>query len=373
MPVDLQSLFGGGGAEEEDPFGGISSKEANVMSLLEAMRGVQEAGMRKTASPIGSIAQALIPIFAAPIQARQMEQKSQLQSLLLRAQLAKLLQGSSRDPDEIDLNKAKADQARATAEEKRAAAKLPYGGKSPTTAGMALEVGGSPAEALKIISQMGIDRAAASAGAGAAARIPFQKEMADYNAQIAAQKKAPLPQKITTNFSTMATNLETLDSVLADVAAGKIQRSDALKSTITGGMLSNPTLRDYSNVKNNITRLGAGLSQTKTELQNIAREAPSEATFFSDPKGFVRDVAAMRNRIHRAFAREARYFGDRYDTSEAQIDIDRLAPPEAPAGFTSLDARESGIGQLIQRTGWTRARAEKAFDDLMSAEGAGAE
>lgn len=118
--------------------GEVDSSEANTLSLLQAMQSVQEGGMRRTASPIGSIAQALIPIFAAPIQARRMEQESQLKSLLLRAQIVKALSGEKgRDPAQIDLDKAQAESARATAKKTLAEVDSPFGGKSPTEAQLA--------------------------------------------------------------------------------------------------------------------------------------------------------------------------------------------------------------------------------------------
>lgn len=110
--------------DEADAFGGLgglgdSSGDAQSMALLQAMGGIQEAGMRRHASPIGAIADTLAPLLAAPIQARQMEQQNALQSLLLRAKIVDLLRGSGGiSPEEAALKTAQAKEAEASAAEK---------------------------------------------------------------------------------------------------------------------------------------------------------------------------------------------------------------------------------------------------------------
>ncbi len=133
----MASLFGGDGGIMPKA---MDSREASTMSLLQAMQQVQEAGTRRTASPIGAIAQALIPIFSAPIQARQMQQESALKSLLAKATIAKALsglQGNVRGPEQVDLDKARAEAARAQAAKYRADATAPFGGQSPTSVQLA--------------------------------------------------------------------------------------------------------------------------------------------------------------------------------------------------------------------------------------------
>jgi hypothetical protein len=88
---DPADMLGGGGV-------GLSHGDAMTLSLLNAMQQQAQAGTQRTASPIGSIAGALGPLLAAPIQAQQMEQQSQLQGLLLRAKIASLLGKDQADP-----------------------------------------------------------------------------------------------------------------------------------------------------------------------------------------------------------------------------------------------------------------------------------
>jgi hypothetical protein len=90
---DPADMLGGGGV-------GLSHGDAMTLSLLNAMRQQAQAGTQRTASPIGSIAGALGPLLAAPIQARQAEQQSMLQGLLLRAKIASLLGKNGADPTE---------------------------------------------------------------------------------------------------------------------------------------------------------------------------------------------------------------------------------------------------------------------------------
>jgi hypothetical protein len=80
---------------------GASPQEANALALIKAMQSSSEAGMQRTASPIGSIAQNLLPLFQIPLQAKAMQVQAQQAQTKLdneRAQLAlkqrELAQGS---------------------------------------------------------------------------------------------------------------------------------------------------------------------------------------------------------------------------------------------------------------------------------------
>lgn len=117
--ADWTSLFGGGQDPGLGDLGGISHRDATTLSLLQALQGMSEAGTRRTATPIGSIAQTLAPLLAAPIQARQMEQRSALEALKLKLGIASLL--SKEDPERraADLAKTQAETQKATAETKR--------------------------------------------------------------------------------------------------------------------------------------------------------------------------------------------------------------------------------------------------------------
>lgn len=134
--ADLFGFLGGGQDPGLGDLGGISHRDATTLSLLQALQGMSEAGTRRTATPIGSIAQTLAPLLMAPIQARQVEQESALKSLLLRAQVARALGGgrAARTPEQVDLDKARADEARARAEQLRKDTADPFRGRrlSPT-------------------------------------------------------------------------------------------------------------------------------------------------------------------------------------------------------------------------------------------------
>lgn len=114
--ADLTDLFGSG--EDLGGLGGLSHQDATTLALLKAMQNQADVGTRRTATPLGSIAQNLIPLFAAPIQARQLEQESALKTLGLKLKLAELL---SRDnPDKV-ASETKKSAAEARLAEARAA------------------------------------------------------------------------------------------------------------------------------------------------------------------------------------------------------------------------------------------------------------
>jgi len=79
-------------------------------------------------------------------------------------------------------------------------------------------------------------------------------------------------------------------------------------------------------VLNNLSRIQAGTAQTQTELRRMGKAAPSSLLYFKDPGQFSTEVRAFRDRMYRALSRESRHFGDQYDVSEIQKDVDRLTP-----------------------------------------------
>ena len=73
----------------------VDPSEARSLALLGALRGSQEAGLQRTASPMGSIAQNLIPIFGAMITAKALERQAQVnqqKEMLAQATNAALVQ-----------------------------------------------------------------------------------------------------------------------------------------------------------------------------------------------------------------------------------------------------------------------------------------
>jgi hypothetical protein len=75
----------------------VDPKEAQSLALIKAMQNSQAAGLQRTATPLGAIAQNLIPLFQAPIEARRLEREGMLKELLLKVQLAKLASATGED------------------------------------------------------------------------------------------------------------------------------------------------------------------------------------------------------------------------------------------------------------------------------------
>jgi hypothetical protein len=82
----------------------VDPSEARSLALLGALRGSQEAGLQRTASPMGSIAQNLIPIFGAMITAKALERQAAMQQAKQAMEMQKL---------GVETAKAKAELARA--------------------------------------------------------------------------------------------------------------------------------------------------------------------------------------------------------------------------------------------------------------------
>lgn len=98
---------------------GLDPQAAATLGALGGLRGLDEAGFRRTAGPMGSIAQNLIPLVQAYQQSKVAESQAILNQLLVQAQLMK----SGGDPEkraaEIEHLKALASSETALAEKRK--------------------------------------------------------------------------------------------------------------------------------------------------------------------------------------------------------------------------------------------------------------
>ena len=76
----MPGLFGGSLFGQQAPTQGLDSSQAQSLGIIQAMQQSQQAGMQRTASPIGSIAQNLMPLFSAMIYAKAADKQAQAEA-----------------------------------------------------------------------------------------------------------------------------------------------------------------------------------------------------------------------------------------------------------------------------------------------------
>ena len=401
----LSALLGadaGGGADT----GGGNSDALGALAAFQSSPFLQ--GEPSRSGPIGQIAQSIMPLLTAKVMSERAgasAQAAQRENLLTAIKLANEI--SETDLKRLEL-KQKLHPDFAPIIEFVRAIKGELGGeggglgkgvklsvKGPGDSTISLggadepdtlfglinaEAEGAPGASAKLGRYA--DLQSIIAGGRAQAGVGPALDVAQGRADIAGKTLAKPPQKIMTDLATSATAIATFDRVLASLERGEVTRGDAMKATLSGGLLSNPTLRDYASAFNLLTRRDIGAAQTKQEFKNVSQRLPRPASFALDPEGFKDAIRTARASLHRAGLTDIRIFGDRYDMSGARDEYDAIlgaspgANPSAPSAGTGMDpadAREGGISQLMQEKGWDRARAEAVFDAVIQKRATSAE
>lgn len=98
---------------------GLDPQAAATLGALSGLRGLDQAGFRRTAGPMGSIAQNLMPLLQAVQQAKVAESQAVLNQLLIRAQLMKAGGDPEKRAAEIEHLKALASSETALAEKRK--------------------------------------------------------------------------------------------------------------------------------------------------------------------------------------------------------------------------------------------------------------
>jgi hypothetical protein len=273
---DPADMLGGGGV-------GLSHGDAMTLSLLNAMQQQAQAGTQRTASPIGSIAQSLGPLLAAPIQARQMEQRSQLQELLLRAKIVELLGKDKAD----DPAKAAADLAKTQAETARINEEVKYR-QNPLGAFRAMLGQGGAASAgtsdtgAGPLPGLGGTRAAGAPNSLAGMRPRFEMGVTgpniSFSSDVMSPEKFAQEQKLANMRADESIRKTTAELDRKEQAARNIQlrekapqyiNPDTLESAPPGMTIGDATDKGYITVDK--TQLGAlpGIVQTRGALDEI--------------------------------------------------------------------------------------------------------
>lgn len=86
LPARRRGIFGSAAGG----LGSGDSGEATALALINALGPMQQAGLERSASPVGAIAKNLIPLFGAIIQGQMLQKQSEQQAELLGLEKAKI-------------------------------------------------------------------------------------------------------------------------------------------------------------------------------------------------------------------------------------------------------------------------------------------
>jgi hypothetical protein len=283
----------------------LDDSQAQSLALLQAMPALQQAGLQRTASPMGSIAGNLIPIFGAMIYAKAAQQqaaaKAQQQAFENAVTVAKLQQGgAARTPTNYQQaaiqaltqgDYGKFDMFTQLAKEQGS-------GKTPSTIGLVQQANpnATPQQLLDKLAAFN----AQSQTANQAAKAPGVIDQFRQEQQIKeGALKAPPPELTKTWVSGLAA-IRSLDDAIKGFAT--TTPADILKGTLTRGIMSNQALRDYNKFFNDIDNLRAGArGMTAAALSRVSSELPNPKMAIPDPAGFMTQLNQARANFYKDF------------------------------------------------------------------------
>jgi hypothetical protein len=232
-------------------------------------------------------------------------------------------------------------------------------------AGIASQLaGGDPQATFDKLKELNAGSAGATAAASAAARMPYEaalhQQNAQYDADLKAGTKKPLPAALVEGLAKQTQGLETLNDVVSQFEKGKVSKYDAGKAYLTGGLISNETLREYNTYYNDVANKRFKSRFTSAENERLAQELPKPQAYILDPQGFIKSLRVAQKTAAAALQKEHDYTSRTFDMPiENTQDVQRVvgaARPPTSAG------REASIKMLMDKTGWDRARAEAALN-----------
>lgn len=352
----LNSASSGGGGAASDGYdpGGIGALKAyQGSSFLQ--------GEPSHSGPLGQISQAIMPIIAAKIYEKQAEAKHREDAVGHLVDIFKLANAiDDRKLKQLELQ-AKSDpsgQLRKSLEVIHAF-RQESGDKADGLGDMKLStkvgdttisMGGSKPDTLfgligaeqagDTMATPKLDRYAQlqanTAGQAASARVPAAIAEAEGRAKIASGVKKPLPTKTAEGFSQMVGDIGSLDNVISALEEGKLKPQSAGVSWITGGLFSDPLIREYDSVRANMARGKYGTQQTRTELQRQGRVLPDISSFAGNPQSFIAALKLARRKMYEQGTRDVSIHEGKFDVDEPRQMLEALAPPE-PRQTPALD------------------------------------
>jgi len=366
----MPGLFGDSLFGKQAPTQGLDSDQAQSLGIIQAMQQSQQAGMQRTASPIGSIAQNLLPIFgaliysqAAQAQAAKQQQQAELDKQEQEANIAykKALTDKATRPEGPEGAKnlqellARRIQAGQPIDDVVAAIKQTQKPAAPSVGSLIAETtpSGDPNEMLQKWQQFNASNAGQRATATAEANAAIKK---------------PLTRQQVDEFSSGIDLINTFDRSIEGFK--NTTGSDVVASTLTHGMMSNDALRAYNKVFNDIDNQRAGArGMTAAALERVRSELPPPQMALFDPPGFMRQFKQARSDWYDVVANRVHATAKRQDVDESLLSqIANLAPKGValPGTDTSKVDVDEGLVpgmranfQKLKKAGYSRDEAKK--------------
>ncbi len=309
-PFGDSSVFDNKGILGDQP----DPSQATGLALLNALQQQQAAGMQRTATPLGSIANNLIPLFGAMVQAHALQAQGQRQALLDKIQLLNAMKGTAAsNPEKMaaDLAKTKAETAKILAETANPKATKPsYGEGQLVHDSLAQQLGREPTpiELDQGLQQRKQDVAASTQQGLIPGKMDLFKQQEDYRRS---QLKDP-PGEMINRLSAGIGAVKSLDDAMKGFQT--TTGMDILKSTLSGGVLSNPAMRAYSKSFNDLDNARAGArGMTKAALDRIIQEWPNPKMALVDPAGFMAQLQTARDNGFNKLTSDTKSFSERFN------------------------------------------------------------
>ena len=248
----MPGLFGGSLFGKQAPTQGLDPDQAQSLGIIQAMQQSQQAGMQRTASPIGSIAQNLLPLFSAMIYAKAADKQAQadaaqaeqdqLSAKLKNALMASQIQ-KNEQPQQSNLQQEMVNALRNGDRQKlqdlidtQKAIQKPSADSDYSLLRQA-NPNASPQELLDLEQQRKMAQGTATATAATTGRIQAER---------AAKKDLSSNDiddyvKMTNGISSMGQIMDKLET-----PGGAPSRLSGAATKLTGGLLSNPFWRQYA-------------------------------------------------------------------------------------------------------------------------------
>jgi hypothetical protein len=307
--------------------------ESQSLALLQAMGNVGQAGMQRTASPIGAISQGLMPILGAMIQAKALQAQSQQQAQMQELQKLNLLSliasrggtkvSQPKNLQEILAQRVQGGQPTSDVVDLMKQIQKPAADTELSLVKQSLGTQASDPQA--VLNALATQKQNEMAGAQAA-KAPGELDLFRQKEAIKqAQLKDP-PREMTDRLASQVSSVKSLDDALKGFES--TTKFDILKGTLTHGILSNQALKDYNKFFNDLDNARAGArGMTKAALERIRNELPNPLMATTNPEEFMTQLRKVRGDTYDDLRLRTGEFSTNYRIGDdIKSAVDQLAP-----------------------------------------------
>ncbi len=320
------------------------------------MPQLQQAGYERSASPVGSIAKNLIPLFGAIVYAQAAQQQAAaqaeqqgLQNELVKSQIIEHLArarggaGAAKTPTNYEAAAIAANEAGDTGkfDMYRQLEKEKGSGRAPSTIGLLQEAnpGASPQQLLDKLAQFNTQNATDQT----TARTTAQNKV-----------KVRLPDQDRGDYVQMTTGIRSMGEILdmLETPGQAPSRMSGISTKLSGGMVSNPFWRKYASFRNDVINKRFKSRFTGPEGEALAQELPDPMSYAADPTGFLKSVRVAYDHAQGILKNTYQFDTDAYDMGpEVTMGVLGATAPRGkgkkPAGAAQGGSKTAGPANTV--------------------------